>query len=208
MTRHPVRPPARPRHTAEAVAFGAARALAADLRDLGVDLEAGSYTSTTLAMFRRDLLRAVPSALGGTVRVETLEGHGSPVEIHLVDRTLHPHDIAAGLLLSLDQVREGLVGSVLLYAGQPGAFHDLAADLRATAGAESHQVDEHPPLPRQPVSPSVDGLQNFSLVNRALGVLIGRGYSLVQARTELADRAEQASTDLSHAAQRLLSTYR
>ena len=61
-----------------------------------------------------------------------------------------------------------------------------------------------PPLPSGPVVPRADGLQDFNVVNRALGVLLNRGHTLDTARVELGSRAEQ--TDLTAAAYALLAS--
>lgn len=178
--------------------------LAADLRDLALDLQAGTYTRTTVAMLQRDLRRAVPSALGATISFDLDAPSGVPREIHLVERTLDPDDIAAGLRIPLILPQQSVSGSILFYAGEPGAFDDVARELLALLHTRPGLADHAPSLPAAPVSPSVVDVEDFSLVNDALGVLIHRGYSLAEARAGLQDRAAQDRSGLPQAARGLL----
>ena len=187
-------------------------ALSADLRDLAVDLVAGGYTLTLMAMLERDLRRSVPSALGATITLSRGHDH-SPVQIHLVARTLAPDEIRAALrfslatpLLTSDSTPAPTPGTtfavtVALYAARAGAFADLATDLTDVLHVD---VDQQPPLPDSPISPGTSGLTDLTQVNIALGHLMNRGRTLTQARAELARHATQHRTDLAGAARLLL----
>ena len=93
----------------------------------------------------------------------------------------------------------------MLYAGRSGAFVDLAADLAWLTGREltDFVLDQQLQLPAQP-----DGtlaLLTASLIDQAIGVLIGRGYTPDQARRELDTDAARAATDRADAAARILA---
>jgi hypothetical protein len=184
--------------------YQALRVLAADVRDLALDLQAGTYTRTTVAMLQRDLRRAVPSALGASISFDLDVPSGVPKTINLVERILDPDEIAAGLRLPLMLPQQSLRGSLLLYASKPGAFDDVVDDLSNMLNTPLDEADREPPLPRQPVSPSVVHVEDFSLVNDALGVLINRGHSLTGARNQLQDEASRTGTGLPRAARKLL----
>ena len=183
-------------------------ALSADLRDLAVDLAAGGYTRTIMAMLERDLRRSVPSALGATITLSRGHDH-APVQIHLVARTLAPDEIRAALRFPLatpSLTPESTPGptfsvSVTLYAARAVAFADLAADLADVLHVE---VDQQPPMPDSPISPGTSGLTDLTQVNIALGHLVNRGRTLVEARAELARLATHHRTDLADAARMLL----
>jgi hypothetical protein len=182
-----------------------AKALAADLRDLAIDLDAGSYTGVTLAMLQRNLHRAVPSALGACITVVSEVTSGAGIRINLLTRVLDPAEIAAALRIPLRQLAAGPT-SVVLYAGQPGALEEIAVALGRALRLDPGDLDQHPVLPVTPVHPGTSGLHDFSVVNRAIGVLMNRGHTMVQARAELSQRAERSGTDLPAAAQALLTS--
>ena len=187
-------------------------ALSADLRDLAVDLAAGGYTRTIMAMLERDLRRSVPSALGATITLSRGHDH-APVQIHLVARTLAPDEIRAALRFPLaappptPELTPGPMAgpafsvSVTLYAARAVAFADLAVDLADVLHVE---VDQQPPMPDSPISPGTSGLTDLTQVNIALGHLVNRGRTLVEARAELARLATHHRTELADAARMLL----
>ena len=182
----------------------ALRVLAADLRDVALDLQAGSYTRTTLAMFQRDLRRAVPSGLGATISFDLDAHSGVPKEMHLLERTLDPSEIAAGLRIPLTPPPQSIAGSVLLYASLRGAFDDVVEGLLTLLDSHTGLADLAPVLPHTPLSPSFGAVTDFSVVGDALGVLINRGLTLTEARADLHDCAAQAHISLPAAARKLL----
>jgi hypothetical protein len=117
-------------------------------------------------------------------------------------------DIGTSLRVELPGVGDGegrLTVAVNLYAGSPGAFVDLAADLAwLTARPLSDFVlDQHLTIP----SPSNTGTQLHaaSVINQAIGVLIGRGHTPQQAHWQLDTQAADAGTDRHAAAQLVLA---
>lgn len=150
----------------------------------------------SLAAFTADIEAAVPSYLG--IQLTILQ-NGHPVTLARIT----PQRTAATSLripLTVLGPRFDPDSRVTLYAATAGAFVDLGADLsyalhvptstdRSTDGCSSvgddqrhGQVDGNrriildadvPPIP--PVS-GVSGLSELSTINRAIGVLIGRGH--------------------------------
>ncbi|RYZ31735.1 MAG: hypothetical protein EOP01_02745 [Propionibacteriaceae bacterium] len=177
------------------------RALAADLRDLAVDLSVGGYTRTTMAMLEYNLRRKVPSILGASIALQTSE---VLVVVHFVSRVLEPDEIGAVLVLPLAGLPVPRTGSITFYAGEPGGFTVLIPDLAQALHLDPSDIDPHPSLPTTPISPRVDGLQDFAVVNRALGFLLNRGHTLDTARTELVNHAQHHQTDLTAAAHDIL----
>ncbi|TPG36704.1 ANTAR domain-containing protein [Mycolicibacterium hodleri] len=95
--------------------------------------------------------------------------------------------------------------TVTLYARSPGAFVDLAADLAwlTKSPVSDFVLDQHLAIP----APSTSGttLVGASLVNQAVGVLIGRGYTPEEARGHIDAHAARARTDRLDAAERILA---
>lgn len=99
-------------------------------------------------------------------------------------------DIHSSIRIELRSNDTGGAGvDFLLYAHQPGAFVDLAADLAWTTGRESteFQVDQHLKLPV--ASGRADTPLATSLINQAIGVLVGRGSTPAAALRELDSHA-------------------
>ena len=106
--------------------------------------------------------------------------------------------------------------------GRGGAFVDLAADLAWLTGAavEDFALDVHGLTAG--MADGVDGVAGSdltgsrpvtdrrrrvfdeSLINQAVGILLGRGLTPEQARQELDNRAAAAGTDRRSAAQRIV----
>ena len=182
-------------------------ALIADLQDLAIDLAAGSYSRTTLEMLQRNLKRRVPSVLGASISIPAGRVPEVAVRLDLVTRTVEPEEIAAALKLPLAHLLSNTDGFIIFYAAAPIAFVQLAADLADALRLEAGEVDQHPRLPVEPLHPGIAGLQDFTAVNQAVGVLMGRGLGLDEARAELRRRAEEAGTDLVGAAHDVRTSY-
>lgn len=183
-----------------------ARAIAADLRDLAIDLSAGGYTRTTLLMLKRNLSRRVPAILGGTVTLVAASPAGATISVNMVGRVVGPHEIAAALEIALGPLLPDISGTVVIYSGEPDAFVELAAELAEALNMTPFVLDPHPPLPAVAIAPNADGLEDFSLVDRAMGVLLNRGYSVDDARTELGRRAARSQTAVTAAARVVLAS--
>ena len=184
------------------------RALAADLRDLSIDLSVDGYTRTTLAMIEHNLRRTVTSLLGASITLHTPASPDVAVVVHFVDRTIEPDEIGAALVLPLPGLSAPRNASITFYAAKPDAFDPLIPQLAQALHLHPGSIDWHPPLPTSPISPRVDGLHDFAVVNCALGVLLNRGHTLDTARAELIDHAQRAQTDLTAAAHAILGTTR
>lgn len=184
-----------------------ARALAADLRDLAVDLSAGGYTRTTLAMLDRNLRRSVVSTLGSTVTLVAAAPTGATISVNFVSRVVEPHEIAAALGSPSDRWFPGqrfdrlqLQRTRRLRA--PRRRAGRSAGPGPARGRPAPDGAEHPRLAER----NVEGLEDFSLLNRALGVLMNRGYSVDEARAELGLHAQRSHTAVTAAAQTLLAS--
>jgi len=95
--------------------------------------------------------------------------------------------------------------SLVLFAGVPGAFVDLAADLCWMTGRRLDvSLDQH--LSVHVDAGSAATLQAASAINQSGGVLIGRGHTLDQAELELDARAADSGTDRHQAASHILTT--
>ena len=168
--------------------------LTAALDDPGTDL------SAVLAVLVDDVRAVVPSMLGLTV---TIAETGDEVTVTSAEPDLRT--VGASLRLPLDVVTATGPGTVTFYAAQPGAFVDLAADIRHAYGLNGHVVlDGHLDEPLPIGQAGITGLTEFIQVNQAIGVLIGQGHDPGTARTELHHRAGRAGSTLAAAARRLL----
>jgi len=182
-------------------------ALVTDLRDLAIDLAADSYSRTTLEMLQRDLRRSVAAALGASITVPGTRAREAALQLNLVRRTVQPHEIATGLELRLNRFCATAAGAITFYATAPHAFVQLATDLASVLQLSPGDLDPHPPLPVEPLHPGISGLQDLSVVNQAVGILMGRGRSLHQARAELRHRAMESGTGLLEAAHTIRDSY-
>lgn len=94
-------------------------------------------------------------------------------------------------------------GALILYASQPGAFVDLAADISWLTGGDLADVllDRHltPPDADAP-----DGVAAIFTINQAIGVLIARGHLPDQARRHLDRRGAATGGDRLTASRDLL----
>ena len=185
-------------------------ALAMDLQRLTADLEGPRQSRAAdltrcLQSLSTDAVTAVSSFLGlaVTVRID-----GQDVTLTTTGDMLEPADVRATLRLPLGAISIGLVGTVTFYASRPGAFDDLAAQLRSTLAATGDVrlvvVDEGQSTPALLVS-GITGAAELSLVNRAVGVLLERGCTPEEARAELLEQAGIANVSLPVMAQRVLA---
>ena len=174
-------------------------ALTNALDDPGIDLAA------VLGDLTGDVTAAVPSFLGLNM---TLLLDGRPVTLTTIDANLAAA-AGASLLLPLDPLAgAGPGSSVVFYAGRPGAFVDLAADTRYAYGLDGDVVlDGHlTTLTRAAgVHPGVNGSDEITVINQAIGVLIARGHLPEEAHDELLARAADHARGLPGAAEDLLT---
>jgi len=178
--------------------------LAADLRLLTAALdEPDTDIAQGLHQLALDAHTAVCSYLGLSMSVRRRDSVFA--FIRLTDGVV-AGDIATSLRLTLPGVGGSCdppMVALILYAGSPGAFVDLSADLAwLTARPLSDFVlNQHLTIPAG--SHIGTHLAADSVINQAIGVLIGRGYSPGQADRRLDSQAAHAGTDR-HAAARLI----
>jgi hypothetical protein len=181
--------------------------LASDLRRLTAALdEPGADIAQTLHKMAADTHAAVRSYLGLNVSVS----RSDPLfTFTYLNDGVVAGDIATSLRLTLPSIGDSWAPpavALIFYAGSPGAFVDLAADLAwLTARPLSDFVlDQHLTIPAG--SDSGAQLSAASVINQAIGVLIGFGYTPQQADRRLDTQAAHAGTDRYAAAQLILAT--
>jgi hypothetical protein len=173
-----------------------AAALAADLAILTAALdEPGTDVADSLRQLTANATVAVPTFLGLSV---TVHGNDPPFTFITWLEGVGTADVRASLRLTLPGI--GGAGlrppvAIVLYAGSRGTFVDLAADLAwLTARPLSDFVlDQHPPDLAE--TGSMTSLSETSVINQAIGALIGQGYTPEQAERHLT--AEGADAGIS-----------
>ena len=164
--------------------------------------EPGTDIAHSLHRLTLDAAAAVTSYLG--LRVVVSQSNPPFTVTALSDGAL-AGDIRTSLHLSLPGLQNSPAVAIILYAGSPGAFVDLAADLAwLTARSPSDFIlDQHLALATGSLPEGY--LRAASAINQAVGVLIGRGYTPQQAHWELDTRAAHAGTDRHTAANHILA---
>jgi hypothetical protein len=157
---------------------GQLAALTLALDEPGTDLQA------IVDVLIEDLTSTIPSFLGLTV---VMNADGLPIALSSLDDDLMT---AAGSSMSVpvDPI-DGWPGATLVfYAYNPGAFVDLATDARRALGLDGEVVlDEHLVGSGAVADPrlALGGVEDATMVNRAIGVLIARGHPPERARAVL-----------------------
>lgn len=183
-------------------------ALAAELAMLTQTLDQpGTDIADTLIRLIADVQSAVDSYLGLSIAIAT---SGSPFDFTVLDQNTRPDDIKTSVLIPLAGASAGQASAsdsvaVILYAGVPGAFTDLAADLSWITGRRlaEFSLDEHRDL--QVADPGPTPLSTRWTVDQAIGVLIGRGSTFEQAERKLHERAATAGIEVQQAAALVLA---
>ena len=182
-------------------------ALAADLAILSEALdETDADITDALRQLVVDVRLAVRSYLGLTV---TSDGATPHLSLTAMEDHAHPDDVVSSLMMPLSDGSidgTGLPLAVILYAATPGAFVDLAADLCWLTGRllTDFALDQHLILPA--ASDSDGAVRAASLVNQAIGVLLGLGYTPEQAVIEIDTRAAAAGHSRTDAANVILGS--
>jgi hypothetical protein len=93
-----------------------------------------------------------------------------------------------------------------MYAARPGGFVELAADLSWLTGnpLADYLLDQHVLLPA--TADTDGGVRAASVVDQAIGVLLGRGYTPERATVHLDALAATAGTSRSDVAAEILDT--
>ena len=166
--------------------------------------EPGTDIAHSLHRLTLDAAAAVTSYVGLSVVVS----HSDPpfTVTTLADGAL-AGDVCTSLHVLLPGIGDGhdpVSVALILYAGTPGAFVDLAADLAWLTGRPLTEVtlDEHLTVLAGP--DTTDQLQAVSDINQAIGVLIGRGHTPQQAHRQLDTNAANNRTDRRTAARLIL----
>jgi hypothetical protein len=179
-------------------------ALAADLGILTAALdEPGADVLHSLHQLGVDAQAAVPTYLGLSVTVDSSDPRFTFTTLE--DGTAD--DIRTSLRLTLPGVgRASPSVALTLYAGTPGTFVDLSADLAWVTGRPpgDFALDQHLSVPAG--SDTGTDLRTTSVINQAIGVLIGRGHTPGQAHRELGNQAHSAGIDRHTTAQFILDT--
>lgn len=150
------------------------RELATALRDLlAVADHDQSFVAGPLPVLTAHLTEAIASYLGLQVLL-TEVGHPFRLTSFLRPGTSHPVGTSIEIPLTAIGLRDQS-GKITFYAHQPGAFVDLAADLNYALGLDDRiiHVDDAPGDVDS--TSGIDGLNEISTINRALGVMIARG---------------------------------
>jgi hypothetical protein len=182
-------------------------ALAADLDILTAALdEPGADVLHTLHQLGADAQATVRAYLGLSV---TVAGSDPPFTFTVLEDGAAAADVRTSLWLTLPGVGDGRGApsvALILYAGTPGTFVDLTADLAWLTGRPPSDfvLDQHLSGPARPDTGIC--LRTASVINQAIGVLIGRGYTPEQAHRELDGHTDNASTERHTTAQLILDT--
>jgi hypothetical protein len=157
------------------------RDLFADL-DVGDDLDSGDATlEGSLRHFTTALEVAVPTYLGLQLTIVEHD-HAVTVTRIATDRAAH-----TSLRLPLTALHPGSdpESRITLYSATAGALVDLAADLSYVLRDDAERIILDADLPPSTLVSGTTGLYELSTINRALGVLIGRGHHPDHARETL-----------------------
>lgn len=147
------------------------------------------------------LAAAVSSYLGFTIHTEGLAVSWGP---HLPSRNGQPIRAGSTLRWSLNPTAtpEAAV-TLVLFAANLGAWVDLSADLAWLTQCPPQHLTLDGDLSAT-VSLDHTDLIEASIINQAIGALIGQGHPPGQANNELDARARASNTDCTGAAQTLL----
>lgn len=149
-----------------------------------------------------DAANAVPSYLGLSIVVSQRD---PPLIITALADGAVVGDIRTSLRVLLLGMGNGRAPvALILYAGKPGTFVDLSADLAWLTARPLTEfiLDEHLTVPAGPDTAAQ--LQAARHIDQAVGVLIGRGYTPQQAGRQLDVHAATNRTDRHGAAQLIL----
>ncbi len=179
-------------------------ALSATLRDLLAVLDLPEVdVGEALYALKKAVSFAAPSCLGLSM---TLVVDGQAITLTAMDPDSDAIGIASSLRLPLCRLAPVAEGSELvLYAATPGAFVDLAADVSYALGLTPKDLHLDLNLTAPLNRSGIDGVVQHSMVNRAVGILIGRGHTPEAARRQLQHQATKRRMSLVQIAAHLIS---
>lgn len=181
-------------------------ALSVDLALLTQALDRpGTDIVNTLHQVAADARLTVRSYMGLTLTT----GGDAPFTFTVLEDHARSEDVRSSLLVPLPHAGTGNVAAgaaLLLYGARARTFVDLSADLSWLTGVElSHYaLDQHLPTGALPSSEAM--VHDTSVINQAIGVLIGRGHLPDNAHEQLTAEAADAGTDRYAAAVHILRT--
>jgi len=187
------------------------RALAVDLALLTVALDDHEKdVGATLALLASDAAAAVLSYVGLSVRVRARDSY---VELTTLGDDIEIDGIKASIRIPWESVASAARADdprivLVLYASTAGAFVDLAADLAWLTGRSMDDVLLDHDIGQRIHAHPTESLRSLSTVNQAVGVLIGQGRSLEEARDCLDAAAAVAGTSRQDAATGVLASLR
>lgn len=131
----------------------------------------------------------------------TLVHDGHPVQLTAMFPAASDQAVVTSLRLPLPPVSGELEdgGELVVWSSVPGSLVDLAADVgyvlqnvtNGPDGGESSGVELDADLPRPDARSGVNGLDELATVNRAAGVMIGRGHDPRSVQEVLRQRAAE-----------------
>ncbi len=170
--------------------------LAAELATLDAALDdPGSDIGQGLVQLAADVTGAVPSYAALSVVVTRDD---SSFTLTLLDDGVTVADVGTSIMLARPDCGDGHDASavaIILYSRSPGAFVDLAADVSwlTRRPLTDFLLDAHLAAAAEPGTATP--LEAASVINQAIGVLIGRGCTPQQALLELDRQTAQNETD-------------
>lgn len=170
--------------------------------DLAALTAALGSPGTDLGVLLGDLSRTVRVAVSSCIGLRlTAVNEGSAITLGTLPAGA---PVVASLRLPLDAVAPVEPGGmVTFFATNAGAFVDLAADLDHALGGAFAVLDDD--LAAAHLPPGIHGLDDMSAVNRAIGYLIGGGWTPAEAEAELDRRAAHAGLSRPAAARRVFT---
>jgi hypothetical protein len=191
---------------------GSSTALLTALQEFGESID---QSHASLSAPLRDLTRDLKSAVDAFVDVEVTIFADLGLPITLTDFTdgADPAVIRGSFRLVLAALQAAdSIGHVTFYASRPGAVVDLAADLtyvlaRAAIETSTSALSLHVDEQLQPTNRQADltGIEEASIVGRAVGVLVGRGLPPQHAGAALVLGAQRARAGVVAYARRILA---
>ena len=169
---------------------------------------AGGAMIAQVDRLSREVIAAIPSCVAVSMTVTRL-GIDVVITLPLVGADPMPRATEALSSLALSLPAAGVRCVLVLQASTPGAFVLLADDLVALLGSgrQPPELDAHRAPLTASTGPALAGsLAELSLLDRALGVLIGQGWSPEAAEAELHRRSTVAGLRVAAVAERLLAS--
>lgn len=176
--------------------------LARHLRTLSRDINGGTGLAADLNQLAIDLTRTIPSCVAVSIVSVRLR---TAINVSVVDCAADSAAVLASLAVPLTADPGDML---VLQAAEAGAFLMLADDLVGLLGPghPPMELDRHLRLPIRTGDSFAASLGDLGAINRAIGVLIDRGFPRETAWRELQRRADAADLTLGVASGLLLAS--